>query len=470
MSQAQFTKTEDNISPVRSSDRPLILFFFSLFFISILFFAFSNNLIYLAVILGVFFLVWFFIRPIFSLYLIALILSTTGLAFRFSGFELPLIDLVSLLALSAFFIRYFYIYFFTPRIYQEKIKLPYFFFFFLFFLAVIISSLLASDPFSSLWYFVRWILFLYLAYVVFPYNVVKTFNQLKKVLIFISISGIVLAGVGLASLFFQDFSDYFFRVQPIPIFGIWLFGENYNLMAEFLIISSFLLLALKYYYQEVKQQRIINLIFVLLLLVVFLSFGRTAWITVILQLLLYFFLDTFFFQKKKIAWKNFFLYLFILAILISPLFIKMLELQRANVSSTENRLLLSQIAWSSFLEKPLFGNGSGTFVSLVEDSTRFLAKYGEPLDSHGFVQKILAENGIFGLFSFLFLLLALFIASLKKIIKKPKYFSLSGPIFIAAFGGIFYQIFNTSYYKGRVWLPIALLLICVKLISNDEDE
>lgn len=470
MAEYKVEKIKEDFSPMRSSDRLLILFFLALFFIFALFFAFSNNLIYLAVLAVVFCLILFFVRPIFSLYVIALVLPTTGLVFRFSGLELPLLDLLSLLALASFFVRHFYIYFFAPRIYQEKIKLPYLFLFSLFFVTLIISSLLSSDPISSLWYFVRWILFFYLAFVVFPFNVIKTFSQLKKVLIFIGISGIFLAGLGVASLFYQDFSDYFFRAQPLPIFNIWLFGQNYNLMAEFLIISSFLVLSLKYYFKEEKQRRILNVIFVLLLLVVFLSFGRTAWITLGLQLFLYFLVDAVFFKKRKISLRELGLYVFIIACLISPLFIKMLDLQRANVSSTENRLILSKIAWSSFLEKPLFGNGSGSFVSLVEDNTRFVAKYGSPLDSHGFVQKILAENGIFGFLAFSFLLLVLFIKSFLILIKNPKYFKLTWPIFVSAFGGMFYQLFNTSYYKGRIWLPIALLLIVIKLITDQEDD
>lgn len=470
MGKHQIKKNNTSGTDNLSSDRYLVLFFLSLFFIFSIFLAFSNNLIYLAVLAFIFCLVWFFVSPVSGLYLVALVLPTTGLIFTFSGLELSLIDLLALIALSAFFIRYFYIYFFTPRIYKEKIIFPYFLWFLLFFLSVFISAILSSDPVSSLWYFVRWILFFYLAFVVFPFNVIKNFKQLSKTLIAISVGALVLAGVGIASLFYQDLSDYFFRAQPLLIFNRWIFGENYNLMSEFLIISSFLLLSLKYFFHKEKESKIINLLFVFLLVVIFLSFGRTAWITVALQLFLYFLVETLIFKKKKISLKELFLYIFIVACLISPLFLKMIDLQRANVSSTQNRVILSQIAWSSFLEKPLFGNGSGTFVSLVEKNTRFVAKYGSPLDSHGFVQKILAENGIFGLVAFVLLLIFIFIKSFLIIISQPKYYKLTWPIFIGALGGVFYQLFNTSYYKGRVWLPVALMLVAIKLILEKKDE
>lgn len=470
MAEYKITKKNTSGGKHLSSDRYLVLFFLSLFFVFSIFFAFSNNLIYLAILSLVFCVIWFFVRPVNGLYAVALILPTTGLVFSLAGLELSLIDLLALIALSAFFIRYFYIYFFTPRIYKEKIILPYFIFFLLFFVTVFISALISPDPISSLWYFVRWILFFYLAFVVFPFNVIRNFKQLKKTILYISIGALVLAGVGVASLFYQDFSDYFFRAQPLLIFNRWIFGENYNLMSEFLIISSFLLLSLKYFFNKEKESKIINLLFVFLLFVIFLSFGRTAWITVALQLFLYFLVDSLIFKKNKISLKELTLYIFIVAFLISPLFLKMIDLQKANVSSTQNRVILSQIACLSFLDRPLFGNGSGSFVSLVEKNTRFVAKYGSPLDSHGFVQKILAENGIFGLVAFALLLIFIFIKSFLIIISQPKYYKLTWPIFIGALGGVFYQLFNTSYYKGRVWLPVALMLVAIKLILEKKDE
>ena len=71
------------------------------------------------------------------------------------------------------------------------------------------------------------------------------------------------------------------------------------------------------------------------------------------------------------------------------------------VSSTENRLLMAQISWQAFKERSFFGEGSGQFINLVADDIRFRAKYGEPLDSHGIWQKILAENGLFGILTFI---------------------------------------------------------------------
>ena len=82
-------------------------------------------------------------------------------------------------------------------------------------------------------------------------------------------------------------------------------------------------------------------------------------------------------------------------------------MQSENSSSTENRLLLTQIAWRAFVSKPMLGYGPGMFVNIVDDNIRFRAKYGDPLDSHGIWQKMIAEVGLIGsatfaIFSFLY--------------------------------------------------------------------
>jgi hypothetical protein len=144
----------------------------------------------------------------------------------------------------------------------------------------------------------------------------------------------------------------------------------------------------------------------------------------------------------------------------------MSSLQSKNTSSTENRVLLTEISLNAFKDRPLLGYGNGEFVNLVGENIRFRAKYGEPLDSHGMLQKLLAENGIIGLSAWLFILVYLartaFLA-LKRYYPKLKWIL---PFCLAAGGGLFFQFFNTSYFKGRVWFPIVLFLMAI--IFSDE--
>jgi hypothetical protein len=76
-----------------------------------IFFGFYNYLISLAIIAFIFFIFLFFLKPLFGLYLMALFLPVTGLTLRYQFFELPFIDLLSLIVLSSFVVSHIYLIF-----------------------------------------------------------------------------------------------------------------------------------------------------------------------------------------------------------------------------------------------------------------------------------------------------------------------------------------------------------------------
>lgn len=450
----------------KSQNRFLVVFFIFILFSATLFLAVYNHVLALIILAVVFLLIAFIIQPLISLYLMAFFLPVVGWAFHLNSLELPLIDLLSLLALMGFVIRRLYVYFFSY--YPEKITFPLAGPFFVFWAMTIVSALVNPAPLGALWYSLRWILFFYLAFIVFPFNVIKDLKVLKRILILVVLGGFLVALMGAISLFLQDLSDPFFRAKTLYFLGDWIFGENYNLLAEFLIISSFLVLSLKYFYKSFRVNRFLDILFLFFVLINLLTFGRTAWLTILLQTLVYFIIYYLIIKKEKIKIKESLSVLFIIFILISPFFLKALDLQRANFSSTQNRVLLTKIAVEAFWEKPLWGHGGGRFVSLVDDSTRFVAKYGDPLDSHGVGQKLIAENGLLGTIAFLSFIFLIFRKIYFGLISNKKHYRLLLPLLIAGGGGYFYQLFNTSYYKGRVWLPIALALIAVSLLEKQK--
>lgn len=443
--------------------RVLLLSF--LIFIPTLFFLQDDYLISALALSAVIFFFLLFLKIEIGLYLMAIFLPFIEPFFSFKSLEVPIIDLISMFTLLAFFTREFYLLLYKGKN-LSNIKLPFGIYFFSFFFICLLSSLFSHEILSSLWYSFRWILFFYLAFIVLPFNLIKNFKTLKKTIIAISVVGFLGAVMGLVSLFLQDWSDSFFRVTTLQVFGEWVFGSNYNLLAEFLISSSFIMLSLKFWVKSFRMKRVINILSAFLLLMVFLSFGRTAWITMFLQMSLYAFLYFSFIYKKSINRRVIILPLIAIIFLALPFISKMISLQEANVSSTQNRLLLTSISLDAVAEKPLLGYGSGNFVYLVSNNIRFVAKYGDPLDSHGFIQKVLAENGILGFLSFGLFLFMIFRHLYFGFVRNREYYELLLPLIVAAFGSYFYQIFNTSYYKGRVWLPIAIALVAIYLIDN----
>lgn len=398
-------------------------------------------------------------RPKWGVYLIAALLPVIGRDFYIYGLLVPAADLVALGTFLGFILNYSYRLLFTLG---EDLKLdwPLFFPFFLFLAISAVSIIINGNDQASWYYFLRWPVFLYFAYIFVPANIIRDPKTLKRTVLIVTASAFLVLISGFLSLIGQDWQHSFFRLKSVYIFNSFPFGENHNLVAEFLNIGAFFILVIKEFLKTQKARRLANVMFLLCGLAIVLTFSRTGWITLFLQSAVYAYFHLKHFPKQKMASLAF---LAMLVIIVSPLFFKMSSLQADNVSSTENRIILNNIALEAFLDKPFFGQGTGTFVGLVEDNVRFTAKYGAPVDSHGLIQKVGAENGIFGLLSWLFILLFLLRFCYISIIKYYPKVSWVLPFALAAMGGIFFQFFNTSYYKGKVWFPLLLFLLAIKM-------
>jgi O-antigen ligase len=449
---------------IYSKNRILVISVLAAFLFLFIFLSPYNYPLFFYILALFLFVFLFFLRPLIGLYLMIFFLPIVGLAFHFDLLEIPFIDLLSLVVLVSFSLQQLYVSFFQKE--KEKLKFPFAPAFLLFFFLALLSSFFSANISESIWYSFRWILFFYLSFIVLPFNLVKSSKLLKNTLLILALSGLLLSLVGFASLFFQDPQDSFFRVRPLYLFGDWIFGENFNLLAEFLVITVFVVFALKYYYRSFRTRRLLDILAVFILFINLMTFGRTAWITIFLQLILYFLIYKLIIRKEGIRIKEAVISIFLLVAMISPFFLKMMSLQEHNISSTSNRILLTEISWQAFLEKPFFGHGGGSFVDLVSSNTRFAAQYGDPLDSHGFGQKVLSESGIFGALSFLLFLFLIFRHIYLGLVSNKEDYMLLLPLFVASFGAYFYQVFNTSYYKARVWIPIALTLVAVEIINR----
>ena len=334
-----------------------------------------------------------------------------------------------------------------------------------FLLVALFSSLFSPWRVESLKYFFRIIVFVYLLYIVLPVNALNSWRDWRWPFYGILIAGIGSGIVGLISLFGQDWSNSFFRVQPIAIFGQWWMGSNHNLLAELLVITNFFILAWGYWQKNERWRRCSQMLFVFFSLITLLTFSRAAWLVVAVQLLFMWLLLTK--PRERLGWLLTGLLLFVLSL---PLWARMSQLQEANFSSTANHVLLTEIAWQGLQGRPLIGWGSGQFLTLVDHNLRFRAKYGDPIDSHGVLQKVVAENGYLGLIALImvaFSLLAYWWKAWQKYGRQNLWLDF---LILGASGGLLFQLFNTSYYKGKVWLPVAISLAAIKLLEHGESK
>ncbi len=412
--------------------------------------------------LGVLILVSFFVwKPTLGVYAMCIVLPLIGWEFSIATLYFTPIDLIALLAVLSLFTRASWTRVFGNN--PQPLRWPFWKVFLAFFIVVIISNFLNPGLFSSLWYGLRVVIFLYFAYIVLPASVIEDKRQLRTALSCIAVSGAAVAILSLATLYGQFIDAEFFRIRGIRLFGIYPFGANHNLIAEYLIVTNFCLLALKYWCEPGAWRRAITIIFSIFAVVSLATFSRAAWIAIGVQLAVFFFYRRTNRVKLLIA-------TLALAILCTPLVLKMSDLQSYNTSSTASRVLLTQIAEASVLEKPLFGFGSGNFINIIRKNIRFNAQYGEPLESHGMIQKVAVEHGIIGIAIFMLIILLIFRRLFSSRFMEGKARDLILPLAVASLGGFVFQVFNTSYYKGKLWLPVGLALVAANLVMMEKKK
>jgi O-antigen ligase len=303
----------------------------------------------------------------------------------------------------------------------------------------------------------RPVLFCYLAYIAVPVNFIRSRRKLVGALSVMTGVGMLAAVNGFFSLFFVDATSQFIRrAHPLPMLGVPVLGDNHNLLAELLCATVMMTLALVSLVKTPRMKRLLTAAAAFQFLIGLLTFSRTGWIVFAIEGLLIAVLEYRDVLRKRLS------LILMAAVVLIPLGYVMATISASNVATSSNstRLALLEIATDVFLASPLVGSGAGTFVDRVGSAYVFRLEYGQPLDAHGFLQKLAAETGLLGLLAFAFVCAMLARRAYEGLRKLPE-----GPIRLAAvyltagaLGAIVYQLFNTNYWTGKMWLPIGIML------------
>lgn len=309
------------------------------------------------------------------------------------------------------------------------------------------------------------IIFGYLAFVGLPALWVRNRENLKALAAGMLGSGVLAALIGLLSLFASSVGE-FRRAAPISIFGVWPLGMNHNLLAETLVATAPIALAFAVF--NPQRRRFFLALAAFLAAISLLTFARTAWIAFLVMTAAAVFLE--FRGEARRAWRS----IAVAAVLILPLafYLFSLSATREVGGSTASRLAMTEFALHLWREHPWIGEGAGTFVPRLGQAKDFTSEFGDPLDAHGFGQKILAEQGIVGLAAFL-LLLGVILRALWSAVRGLRAGSPERRVLLflslAALGMMSYEVFNTTYYSAKLWLPIGLALAAIKIVRSRQN-
>lgn len=335
------------------------------------------------------------------------------------------------------------------------------------FLAHVVSvwSPLAPDPSLVIKYAFRPVLFDYLAFVALPVNLIRSHRRLSATLGVVATVGTIAAVNGLISVFFPSGSGSFFgSAHPLAIFGVSALGENHNELAEILVFSAPATLALSWLVRSSVSKRLLFAAAAFQFLIGLMTFTRTAWIVYAIEVA--FLLATIW----RTSVQTYIREVAIALLLLLPLGGAMIaySVSQTATSSNSTRLMLTQIAFELFRSSPWLGAGAGSFVDRVGSTQVFLLEYGEPLDSHGIIQKIGAETGILGLLALAFVIVHIgrIAWSGARRIRNGPYWGAYALLIAGTMGALAYQIFNTDYWTGKMWLPVGILLAATSVFRE----
>ena len=324
------------------------------------------------------------------------------------------------------------------------------------------------DPVLVGKFVLRPIIFCYVAFIALPANLIRSERRLRAVLGVLTVVGALAALNAYISLL--DVDPYAWavrRAHPIPLFGISLIGDNHNLLAELLMLTAPATLALSYIAKKARFKSFLILATATQILAGLLTFARSAWIVFAFQSA--FLLATIW----RPILKKYAGVLLGFVIIMIPLILYQIQFSFSPTAQSSNstRWMLTEIAWTAFVEHPIIGSGAGTYIWRVGNAGVFLIEFGAPLEAHGFIQKLMAEVGLLGLASYglvLFMAGRYVFVRLKDITGNPQIvcFILTA----SGAGAVIYQLFNTAYWTSHLWLPIGLMLATTEMYYRREKQ
>lgn len=323
-----------------------------------------------------------------------------------------------------------------------------------------------SDPLLVVKYALRPVLFVFLAAVVLPVNFLRTRKRLLMTLGVAAGVGGFFAMDGFRSLFtWQDGISFLYRARPMAILGVLPIGENHNVLAELLLFTAPAAYALGFLVRSVRLRKLAHWAAACMVVIALLTFARSAWIALGVQILL----------LSATVWRPWLRerkhVLALATIIFLPLagYMISFSLTPGVRGSTGARTMLSEIALVLFRESPLIGVGAGTFVDRVAQTRAYVMEYGTPLDAHGILQKVIAETGLVGLLALCVVVCAVYM-QLRYFLRNMRQGSheyTAYMILLAAVAGAFtYQLFNTTYWTPKLWLPVGLAIAAGRILSQ----
>lgn len=325
----------------------------------------------------------------------------------------------------------------------------------------------------SVKYVFRFIVFAYLCFFVLGATLIRSSEIVRRSLLTYAYTGVAAACMGVASFFVgASRSLYgFLRANPFAIDGWMPFGDQHIFFGEIFVVAGPILL---YFWSQSRDpilKKRYGSLAIFVYTIALLTFSRTTWIVCILQGIILWI----WFKKSVliIRLKRYFPIAVMGVWVVASLFL-LVNLGAYSVhSSTETRWQLTDMAIFLFFKHPIVGNGAGMFYPIVHEFGVYQFEIGDITDAHGIIQKIAAEQGIIGLFTFGMWLWWLFSFLGKKCTPgavQGSTLAIHRFALLIAFSELMFQTLSTQYYSSVLWVPLVLAWSMVAISREHNSE
>jgi putative inorganic carbon (HCO3(-)) transporter len=254
----------------------------------------------------------------------------------------------------------------------------------------------------------------------------------------------------------------------LPIFGYASpLGGNHNALAEVLLLSAPLALAMASLIHSPRMRRLAYGAAVFMVFITLLTFARSAWLALACEVIL----------LSLTSWKVWLrehrkqvLTFLVIAFVPLAVYMTIFSLRAGVQSSTDARAMVTEVSTNLFLGSPWLGVGAGTFLDRLSHVYAYTVEFGSPIESHGVLQKILAETGLVGLAAFLWVMWVItrtILATWRKLERRNSEARVYLLLVAALLGAFVYQLFDTTYWTPRLWLPVGLVLVAGRLFTRE---
>jgi len=320
---------------------------------------------------------------------------------------------------------------------------------FLIFFGVTIATLFSSDLQTSAGIFKGWFLAPLLFFIV-VINQIKTKEQIRNILVSLTLSGAIVA---LISLFywFNNILTYDGRLQG--------FYNSANYLAMYLSPILILSLCLYSFLNKKVLRVVLFIVNCLLFIVIYLTYSYGAWLGIGLALIFI----TLARKHKKLV--LILLFLIVLGLILQIPSQKFQGFVDLSYPSLESRLVIWQSAWEIAKDNSLIGIGPGMFQKHYLDYQVRFAPYPEwsVPQPHNIFLAFWLQTGLLGLIGFVWLMVIFFKNALRSDLCKGRTSieRILGSVLIAAMLYVLiHGLVDTTYWKNDLavvfWLITAL--------------